>query len=215
MWLIYVIIWVLIVLVLVFITCSKLSIQGESHQIQKLPINKACYNKQAVILADIWNIHTFVESHTRTECSRWPWEVRRCFGRDEELDVVTRTRTECPRWPREGQSLLWTEWRDKCLYRAVSGSVHPDGRDATRALCSQRGWLVVELDVPLSRVAGSHWLWCSVSPSLILCRLAGCNPLQLGAAMLHVDWLDGRTLGDWQFGVKLLRGRFPHIHMPS
>jgi hypothetical protein len=28
--------------------------------------------------------------------------------------------------------------------------------------------------------------------------------MQLGAAMLHVDWLDGRTLGDWQFGVKLL-----------
>jgi hypothetical protein len=34
--------------------------------------------------------------------------------------------------------------------------------------------------------------------------------MQLGAAMLHVDWLDGRTIGDWQFGIKLLCGRFPH-----
>jgi hypothetical protein len=24
--------------------------------------------------------------------------------------------------------------------------------------------------------------------------------MQLGAAMLHVDWLDGRTLGDWRLG---------------
>jgi hypothetical protein len=83
-------------------------------------------------------IHSPVESRTHTECSRWPWEVRRCFGRDEEQDVITRTRTECPRWPREGQSLLWTEWRARCLYWAVSGSVRPNGRDATRAPCSQR-----------------------------------------------------------------------------
>jgi hypothetical protein len=63
--------------------------------------------------------------------------VRRCSERNEQLDVVTRTRTERPRWPREGQPLLWTEWRARCLYQAVSGSVRPDGRDATRALCSQ------------------------------------------------------------------------------
>jgi hypothetical protein len=37
--------------------------------------------------------------------------------------------------------------------------------------------------------------------------------MQLGAAMLHVNWLEGRTQGDWQFGVKLLCGRFPHIHI--
>jgi hypothetical protein len=36
--------------------------------------------------------------------------------------------------------------------------------------------------------------------------------MQLGAAMLHVDWLDGRTLGDWQFGVKLLCGSFPQVY---
>jgi hypothetical protein len=35
--------------------------------------------------------------------------------------------------------------------------------------------------------------------------------MQLGAVMLHVDWLDGRTLGDWQFGVKLLCGRLPQV----
>jgi hypothetical protein len=42
-----------------------------------------------------------------------------------------------------------------------------------------------------------HWLWRSVCPSITLCRLAGRDPMQLGAVMLHVDWLDGRTLGDW------------------
>jgi hypothetical protein len=26
--------------------------------------------------------------------------------------------------------------------------------------------------------------------------------MQLGSVMLHVDWLDGRTLKDWQFGGK-------------
>jgi hypothetical protein len=144
-----------------------------------------------------------VVTRAHTECSRWTWEVRRCFGRDEELDVVKRTRTECPRWPREGQSLLWTEWRARCLYRAVSRSVRPDGRDATRALCSQLA----------SRLAGSRSLmfrWvelldytdCGSSecPSLILCRLAERDPMQLIAAMLHVDWLDGRTLGDLHLG---------------
>jgi hypothetical protein len=39
--------------------------------------------------------------------------------------------------------------------------------------------------------------------------------MQLGAAMLHVDWLGGRTLADWQFGVKLLCGRFPQIPQTS
>jgi hypothetical protein len=42
--------------------------------------------------------------------------------------------------------------------------------------------------------------WCrarSGCPSLILCRLAGRDPMQIGAAVLHADWLDGRTLGDW------------------
>jgi hypothetical protein len=39
--------------------------------------------------------------------------------------------------------------------------------------------------------------------------------MQLGAAMLHVDWLDGRTLGDWQFGVKLLCGRFPQNYQTN
>jgi hypothetical protein len=118
------------------------------------------------------------------------------------VDAVTRTHTKCPRWPREGQSLLWTEWRARCLYRAVSGSVHPDGHDMTRALCSQLA----------SGLTGSrsltfrwvelldHTLWCSGCPPLILCRLVGSDPMQLGAAMLHVDWLDGRTLGDWHLG---------------
>jgi hypothetical protein len=42
-----------------------------------------------------------------------------------------------------------------------------------------------------------HWLWRSGRASLILCRLAGRDPMQLGAAILHVDWLDGRTVRDW------------------
>jgi hypothetical protein len=37
--------------------------------------------------------------------------------------------------------------------------------------------------------------WCSGCPSLILCRLAGRDPMQLGAAMLLANWLDGRSLG--------------------
>jgi hypothetical protein len=35
--------------------------------------------------------------------------------------------------------------------------------------------------------------------------------MHIGSAMLHVDWLDGRTLGDWQFGVKVLCERFSHM----
>jgi hypothetical protein len=114
-------------------------------------------------------------THTHAECPRWPWEASRCFEQNEELDV----------------------------YRAGSGSVCPDGRDATWALCSQLA----------SRLAGSRSLtfrWvelldytdCGASecPSLILCRLAECDPMPLGAAMLHVDWPDGRTLGDWHLG---------------
>jgi hypothetical protein len=42
-----------------------------------------------------------------------------------------------------------------------------------------------------------HWLCCSVCPSLILCRLAGRDSMQIVAAILHADWLDGRTLEDW------------------
>jgi hypothetical protein len=34
-----------------------------------------------------------VVSRTRTECSCWPSQVQWCFGRDEELDVVTRAHT--------------------------------------------------------------------------------------------------------------------------
>jgi hypothetical protein len=41
---------------------------------------------------------------------------------------------------------------------------------------------------------------CTGCPSLILCRLAGRDQMQLGAAMLHADWLGGRTLGDWHLG---------------
>jgi hypothetical protein len=59
----------------------------------------------------------------------------------------------------------------------------------------------LSLDAPLSRVAGSLTLAKSKSKSKsILCRLAGRDPMQLGAAILHVNWLDGRTLGDWHSG---------------
>jgi hypothetical protein len=55
------------------------------------------------------------------------------------------------------------------------------------------------LFVALSSAAGSL-AWRFGCPSLLLCRLAGRDPMQLGAAMLHVDWLQGRTLGDWRLG---------------
>jgi hypothetical protein len=42
--------------------------------------------------------------------------------------------------------------------------------------------------------------WRSGCPSLTLCRLAGRDPMQLSAAMLRADWLDGRSLGDWHLG---------------
>jgi hypothetical protein len=119
-------------------------------------------------------IYIYVGSCTRTECSRWPWEVRRCFGRDEELDVVTRARTECPRWPwevhrcfgRDEELNVVTRTRTECprwpwevrrcfgqneeleVYRAVSGSVRPDGCDVSQAFCSQLA----------SRLAGSRSL---------------------------------------------------------
>jgi hypothetical protein len=54
-------------------------------------------------------------SRTRTECSRWPWEVCRCPGQKKSavvsVDAVSRTRTECSRWPCEIQSWLRTDWR--------------------------------------------------------------------------------------------------------
>jgi hypothetical protein len=43
--------------------------------------------------------------------------------------------------------------------------------------------------------------WRSGCLSLILCRLVGCDTMQLGAAMLCCDWLDGRSLEDWHLEV--------------
>jgi hypothetical protein len=114
-----------------------------------------------VVLSSI-ELMTYVESRTRTECSHWsrrarrcsgqneelevvtrtdrscsPWEARRCSGRNEELDVVTRTRTDrsCSPWRRR----RYTEQNEEldCLYRAVSGSVRPGGRDANVPVVSR------------------------------------------------------------------------------
>jgi hypothetical protein len=41
-----------------------------------------------------------------------------------------------------------------------------------------------------------HWA-PSGCQSLTLCRLAVHDPVEIGAAMLRVDWLDGRSLEDW------------------
>jgi hypothetical protein len=48
--------------------------------------------------------------------------------------------------------------------------------------------------------AGSLTTWRSGCTSLILCQLVSCDPMQVGAAVLHADWLDGRSLGDWHLG---------------
>jgi hypothetical protein len=41
---------------------------------------------------------------------------------------------------------------------------------------------------------------------LILCRLAGSESIPFGAAILHVDWLGGRTLGAWHSGQNYFVG---------
>jgi hypothetical protein len=85
----------------------------------------------------------------------------------------------------------------------MSGSVRPDDRDATRALGSQlASGLAVSRSLTFRRVDLLDHTECGASecPSLILCRLAERDPMQLGAAMLHVDCLDGRTLEAWHLG---------------
>jgi hypothetical protein len=53
----------------------------------------------------------------------------------------------------------------------------------------------------------SSLLWRSRSRApLILCRLVGREPMPLGAAILHVDWLGGRTLGAWHSGQNYFVG---------
>jgi hypothetical protein len=88
--------------------------------------------------------------------------------------------------------------------RGRSGSQLASGLAESRSLTMLAGW---HLFVPLSNVAGSlTWRYgMSVSYTLPASRT---RPNAAGAAMLGYDWLDGRTLGDWQFGVKLLCGRF-------
>jgi hypothetical protein len=116
-----------------------------------------------------------------------------------------------------GPSLLWTGWGARCLYRAVSGSVRPDGRDATRALCSQLA----------SGLAGSRSLtfrWvelldhtdCGASEraSPKLRRPAERDPTQPGAATLHADRPDGRTLGDRHLGQNYFVGGFHNCNEP-
>jgi hypothetical protein len=85
-----------------------------------------------------------VESRTRTECSHWPWEVRRCFGRDKELDVVTRKCTECPRWPWEVRRCFGRDeeldvstgrWADRFVLMAVT-------RHERSVVSWLAGWLV-------------------------------------------------------------------------
>jgi hypothetical protein len=42
--------------------------------------------------------------------------------------------------------------------------------------------------------------WCSGCPSLICCWLVGLvrrDPMEIGAAMLCAEWLDGRSFEDW------------------
>jgi hypothetical protein len=95
--------------------------------------------------------------------------------------------------------LHWTEsrarvvptrrWSDRFVLVALTRHERSRGQ-----LARARSFLMQVLTNSLHWI---HWLWCSVCPSLILCRLAGRDPMQLGAAMLHADWLDGRTLGYW------------------
>jgi hypothetical protein len=124
-----------------------------------------------------------------------------------------------------GPSLLWTRRRARCGYTHMHWMSALTSRGPVVALDRIKSWMsigrwadrfilmaMMRHERSRCQQAGSrsltlrwvelldHWLWCSVCPSLILCRLAGSDPMQLGTAMLHVDWLDSRTLGDWHLG---------------
>jgi hypothetical protein len=125
-------------------------------------------------------------------------------GMKSEATVVSRTRTECSRW----SSLLWTEWRARLSLPGGEriGSSWWLWHDADVLVVS---WLAGWLRVVAWRwrpvvTCSFRWvillddsLWRSGRASLILCRLAGRDPMRLGAAILRVDWLDGRTVRDW------------------
>jgi hypothetical protein len=55
---------------------------------------------------------------------------------------------------------------------------------------------------PRNRVAQLYpWAlgntWRFGCPSHIHCQLAGHSPIEIGAAMLRTDWLDGGSIEDW------------------
>jgi hypothetical protein len=56
---------------------------------------------------------------------------------------------------------------------------------------------VAKLYLPVTGFPFRPNAWLSGCPSLILCRLARGGPMEMGAAMLRADWLDGKSLEDW------------------
>jgi hypothetical protein len=130
-------------------------------------------------------------THFALNVRGWPWKGRRCTGRNEE----------------RGPSQLGGE---------RAGSSWWTWRDANAPVVSWLEHVASWCRFSLVRCTGST-NWRSGCPSLILCRVAGRDPMQLGAAVLHADWLDGRTLGDWHLGQNCFVGGshkvflFPHL----
>jgi hypothetical protein len=99
-------------------------------------IKPSCLNKTFLNLEPVWCLKYCRIAHThwifaltlRGPSLLWTgWRARCGYTHTHWMSALTL----------RGPSLLWTGWRARCLYWAVSGSVRPDGRDATRALCSQ------------------------------------------------------------------------------
>jgi hypothetical protein len=137
--------------------------------------NIQCHNSafthQLANKARIWWQSICGIAHTALNVRGWPWKGRRSTGRNEERGsfLLGGNRPGSSWWPLTRHERFRSQ-----LARARSFLM--------RILTSLLHWI--------------HWLWRSVCTSLILCRLAGRDPMQLGAAMLYADWLDGRTLGD-------------------
>jgi hypothetical protein len=116
-------------------------------------------SKRSVVALDRVKSYMWLHAHApnvRVDLER----ASRCLGRDEELDVSTG----------------W--WSDRFVLMAVtrherSNSQLASGLAGSRNFTIEAGCHLSFRWVELL----DHWLWCSVCPSLILCRLAGSDPM--------------------------------------
>jgi hypothetical protein len=142
-----------------------------------------------------------------------------CFGQTEELDVITRKRTECPRWPREvrrcfGQDeeldISTGRWSDRFVLMAVTRHERSN-RQLARGLAGSRR-LTIEAGCHLSFhwvELLDHWLWrfgMSVAYTLPASRTRPNVARRCYAPRWLARRQDSRRLA---LRVKLLCGRFP------